>query len=202
MLCLTRPTDPRWVAAALDDVDAILVDHAHCEMKAATNALALAARAPGDAESVRVLVDLAKEELSHFEIVLAELGRRGLSLGPPPVDAYAAGLRTIAHDTPRPPRLANGALVDRMLVAALIEARSCERFQLLVAGLASAGEAELARLYDDLLASEARHYRTFVDLAVRAAGGDEARVRERLSALAAAEGELCARLGTGATIHG
>src|SRR5437870_12242045 len=101
MLCLTRPSDPRWAAAAVADLDAVLADHAHCEMKAAFNALALAARAVGRPLVVRGLVEVAEEELGHFRRVLDQLDRRAIPLGPPPVDGYAAELRRAASGARR-----------------------------------------------------------------------------------------------------
>src|ERR1700742_3500419 len=101
MLCLKVPTDASWAAAALRDADAVLVDHAHCELKAASNALSLVARHPGDPEMARALSDLAREEIEHFQRVVAVLTARGVALGPPPVDAYAAALRRAAHELPR-----------------------------------------------------------------------------------------------------
>ena len=208
MLCLVVPTDAAWAVEALRDVDAVLVDHAHCEMKAASNALSLAARHPGDPERVRALTDLAREEIDHFQRVLAVLVARGVELGPPPVDAYAAELRRVTHELPRGQGEA-APLVDRLLVGALIEARSCERFKLLAE--ATAGRAEHAALHafwEELLAAEARHYRAFVDLAVRAAGGDRPAVLARLERVARAEGEIVQRLardaaeGSRAAIHG
>lgn len=208
MLCLEVPTDVGWVEAAMGDVDAVLVDHAHCEMKAASNALSLAARFPGDVELVRALTDLAREEIEHFQRVLRLLEERGVALGAPPVDAYAADLRRAANALPRDPGPA-ASLVDRLLVGALIEARSCERFKLLADATARApGREAMHALWSELLAAEARHYRTFVDLATRAAGGDEARVAARLGAIARVEGAIVAGLardGAGAsraTIHG
>ena len=225
MLCLTYRTDPRWAEVALADLPSLLTDHAHCEMKAASNAMALAARcasiAPeespslpssqgGAAEPVgsalaspalrvaRVLAELAEEELRHYRALLDELARRGLALGKPEVDAYAEELRRAATQTgARTPR---ASLADRLLVGALIEARSCERFRLLADALA-AREHELAPLYEELFASEARHYRTFVDLAAEVLG-DPAAARARLSELARAEGEIAARLGAAPVVHG
>jgi tRNA-(ms[2]io[6]A)-hydroxylase len=208
MLCLRVPTDAAWVDEALRDVDAVLVDHAHCEMKAASNALSLATRHPADATLVRALTDLAREEIEHFQRVLALLVERGVALGPPPVDAYAAGLRRAVHALPRAPGEA-ASLVDRLLVGALIEARSCERFKVLAEATGRKPEhALLHALWEELLASEARHYRTFVDLAERAAGGDRPRVGARLDLVATAEAKLVgelARAGAAAsraTIHG
>jgi tRNA-(ms[2]io[6]A)-hydroxylase len=212
MLCLKVATDPQWAAQALLRVDAVLVDHAHCEMKAASNALALAARHPEDLNLVRALTDLAREEIDHFQRVLSLLAARAVALGPPPVDAYAADLRRAANERPSGGPAAR--LVDRLLVAALIEARSCERFKLLSAAAAAqpAGEdRELGAFWAELLAAEAGHYRTFVDLAERAAGGDpvdaRARVGARLEALAEVEGAIVDRLGRRAeseraSIHG
>jgi tRNA-(ms[2]io[6]A)-hydroxylase len=207
MLCLMVPTDAAWVDEALRDVDAILADHAHCELKAASNALSLATRHPGDATLVRTLTDLAREEIEHFQRVLALLVERGVALGPPPVDAYAARLRSAVTALPR--AQGGSALVDRLLVGALIEARSCERFKLLAEATGCRPEhAPLHALWEELLAAEARHYRTFVDLAERVAGGDRAAVLRRLDLVATAEARLVGELalpGTAvsrATIHG
>jgi tRNA 2-(methylsulfanyl)-N6-isopentenyladenosine37 hydroxylase len=208
MLCLKVPTDAAWATAALRDVDAVLVDHAHCEMKAASNALSMATRHLADVELVRAMTDLAREEIDHFQQVLALLVARGVPLGPPPVDEYAAELRRRTSGTHRGQGDA-AAVVDRLLVAALIEARSCERFKLLAEAAAPLPEhAALHAFWTELLAAEARHYRTFVDLAERAAGGDRAAVLARLELLAGVEGALVrelARRGEGAsraTIHG
>jgi tRNA-(ms[2]io[6]A)-hydroxylase len=207
MLCLTEPTSPLWVEAALADLDAVLVDHAHCEMKAASNALSLAVRAAQTPHVVSHLVSLAEEELSHFRRVHGELGRRGIPLGPPPLDAYAAELRKIVRAERKGTPSGNGlsatsALVDRLLVAALIEARSCERFRLLAEALRERGPSDLCTLYQELLAAEARHFRTFVDLAHDVARPDDGWVDARLDVVARLEGELAARLGARAAIHG
>jgi tRNA-(ms[2]io[6]A)-hydroxylase len=199
VLCLTHPTDARWAEAAVSDLPSLLSDHAHCEMKAASNALSLAARWPGILPLVRALAAIAEEELRHFRAVLAELEARGIGLGKPEVDAYAADLRKAAMKSGI--HSASAALTDRLLVGALIEARSCERFKLLVPALEARGEGRLAVFYEDLFTAEARHYTTFVDLALEVSG-DEKAVRERLADLARAEGALAAKLGRGATIHG
>jgi tRNA-(ms[2]io[6]A)-hydroxylase len=206
MFCLRVPTDEAWAAEAMRDVDAVLVDQAYCEMKAASNALSLAARHPADMEVVRVLTEVAREELDHFQRLLSLLAVRGLKLAAPPVDAYAASLRSAVRTLPQEPGATS--LVDRLLVGALIEARSCERFRLLASATAGdAAQREVHALWDDLLASEARHYRTFVDLAVRVAG-DRAQVSARLARLADAEGEIVRSLASAGgdarrrTIHG
>jgi tRNA 2-(methylsulfanyl)-N6-isopentenyladenosine37 hydroxylase len=129
-----------------------------------------------------------------------------VALGPPPVDAYAAALRRAAHVLPRRPSVTG--LVDRLLVAAVIEARSCERFQLLADEARERDGNELHALWQELLAAEARHYRTFVDLAVQAAAGDRPTVVARLDELAEAEGAIVMALARGgdevsrAMIHG
>ncbi|MBK8253883.1 MAG: tRNA-(ms[2]io[6]A)-hydroxylase [Polyangiaceae bacterium] len=199
MLCLVTATDPGWAERAVDELPLLLADHAHCEMKAASNALSLAARLPEHPSICRTLVALAKEELEHYDAVLAELERRQIHLPPPAVDSYAADLRAAARREGRPSL--QEALTDRFLVAALIEARSCERLSLIAKALATRGETALALFYDDLFASEARHYTTFVDLAI-ALSGDEPRVRARLNSLAAAEGAIAARLGHLPAVHG
>jgi tRNA-(ms[2]io[6]A)-hydroxylase len=204
MLGLKVPTDPAWVEAALRDLDRVLVDHAHCEMKAASNALSLAARHPDDLTLTRALTDLAREEIDHFQRVLEVLAARGLGLGPPPVDEYAAALRRAASEETRGGKL--GALVDRLLVGALIEARSCERFKLLAAALVGTEERALGEFYEELLAAEARHHRTFVDLAVAAAApATRDDVLVRLGALAEREAVIVQELAAAperATIHG
>jgi tRNA-(ms[2]io[6]A)-hydroxylase len=202
MFCLTVPSDPAWAAAALTDLDAILADHAHCEMKAASNALSLAARHPQIPSIVLALTDLAQEEIRHFQEVYVWLGRRNVSLGPPPKDLYAAALLRARQDL-QPTSLS--PLVDRLLIAALIEARSCERFKMLILVLEGESLAELRAFYARLFAAEARHYRTFLDLAVLAADGELAKVEARLRDLAVVEGVIVSGLPSEAacpTVHG
>ena len=211
MFCLRVPTDPAWATKAAHDLDAVLIDHAHCEMKAATNALSLVLRHPDDLALVRALTDLAREELDHFRRVVAFVDRRGLKLGAPPVDNYAGELRRamglLPHaDVP--------SITDRLLVGALIEARSCERFKLLIDVLPPDTSAELRVFYEELFACEARHYRMYVDLARDAlrthwqGAGDrevESALQSRLSLLADAEGKIVLGLAGRdyrATVHG
>src|SRR5262245_40153420 len=168
----------------------MLADHAHCEMKAASNALSLAARAAAFPPVVRGLVALAEEELAHFRRVLEELDRRGVPLDNPPVDEYAVELRRVANASVRGREARPGGwLVERLLVGAIIEARSCERFRLLADALKFRGDVELAAFYEELFVSEARHFRTLLDLAILVSGS-EPLVRQRLDELARAEGEL------------
>jgi len=197
VLCLKVASDAAWVQKASVDLDSVLVDHAHCEMKAASNALSLAARHPHSFALVRALTDLAREEIEHFQRVAGFLERRGLRLGPPPVDAYAAELRKALADLPRDPTIP--PIVDRLLSAALIEARSCERFKIL---LGVVTDPELHAFYTELFAAEARHYQILVDLAAEVAGGS---VKERLDMVAEREARIVVRLAAleaRATIHG
>jgi len=211
MFCLRAATDPSWAKEAVRDLDSVLVDHAHCEMKAATNALSLVVRYPGDLALVRALTDLALEELDHFRRCVAFIERRGLALGAPPVDNYAAELRRAVSVLPH---WTMPALIDRLLVGALIEARSCERFKLLMAELPPSTPSDLRVFYEELFACEAKHYRTYVDLAVqalRSAAPDmdphdaQVAIDKRLAILADAEGKIVCGLADRdhrATVHG
>lgn len=205
MLHLRVPSDISWVTHATEHLDATLVDHAHCELKAAANALSMAARHSDDPVVVQTLTGIAREEIDHFQQVHDRLQARGLALGTPPTDPYVAALRR-AHATVGPSPVAGdvAAAVDRLLTCALIEARSCERFGLLARALESK-DRDLASFYSDLRTSEAHHYRVFVDLAIRTARAAETSVLDRLGMLAAAEGvivETLAREGAQAAIHG
>jgi tRNA-(ms[2]io[6]A)-hydroxylase len=202
MFCLRAETDTAWATSAVRDLDAVLVDHAHCEMKAATNALSLVVRHSGDLGLVRALTEIAREELDHFHRVVDLLEARGLRLGPPPVDDYAAQLRRAMHLLPATELPLS---VDRLLVGALIEARSCERFKLLLQVMPSSCPADLRGFYEELFTCEARHYRVYVELAERAAGPLVGRVQPRLALLADAEAAivrgLAARVDRG-SVHG
>ena len=156
MLRLASTTDPGWVDRVLAHVDELLVDHAHCEKKAASTALSLVFKYPQHAALLPALSRLAREELGHFERVLAHLAARGVAFRHLVPSPYAAELMKAVD--PREPARA----VDTLLCLALIEARSCERMRLLAAAV---DDAALARLWRGLVASEARHHRTYVDLA-------------------------------------
>lgn len=194
MLGLLKPTDTTWVDAVEGDLDRLLSDHAHCELKAAQSALSLVGRFGGEhPELVEPLVSLASEETEHFAQVQERVSARGARLGPPRPDPYVVALRDAAKsDHPAVP-----ALLDRLAIGALIEARSCERFRLLAERLRS---AELRAFYRDLMASEARHYRLFAGLAEAVFGAEAARTRLRL--LAEREAAIADRLPLGPTVHG
>ncbi len=202
MFCLKASTDSSWAELAASDLNAVLVDHAQCELKAAQNALSLAARHPENLRVVRALADIAQEESEHFSRVVSFLEKRGVALTWPGVDAYAADLRRVtkglAHST-------LGYLVDRLLMASLIEARSCERFKLLLEAPVVKADRELHAFYTELFACEARHYRVFVDLAIDAASGNGEAVQARLELLAIAEAKIAEGLAANASraaMHG
>ncbi|MGD8861954.1 MAG: tRNA-(ms[2]io[6]A)-hydroxylase [Myxococcales bacterium] len=195
MLGLLQPTDPAWVDAAAADLPGLLSDHAHCELKAAQSALSMLARHGGEApQLVEPLGALAREESQHFLEVQRRLGARGGSLGEPRKDDYVVALQRAAkqnrHD-------GHPVLLDRLLVCALIEGRSCERFRLLSEGLADAG---LRSFYEALMASEARHFTLFSSLAGEIFGMDD--TRARFATLARREAGIAHRLPLGPTVHG
>ncbi len=192
MLGLLSPPDPLWVESALANLDAVLLDHLHCELKAASNATALVARYPMHPRLVRELTALAREELEHVAQVYEELARRGVRPTPPEKDEYALALRKAAARDAR----ASEGLLDRLLVGALIEARSCERFALL---RDRAPTEALRSWYGELFASEARHHRLFASLGEDVAGFE--RARERLAQLAEREAEIVGSLAFGPRVH-
>jgi len=190
VLSLAAPTGPGWVERALGRLDEILLDHAHCEKKAASTALALLFRYPEHGLLQAPLSRLAREELRHFEEVLRELERRGLAFRRLRPSPYAGRLFEAVR-TAEPARL-----LDTLLCCALIEARSCERFRLLADAVSDTG---LAGFYRGLLAAEARHHGEYVGLARGVA--PEAEVRERLAELAAHEAAVLADAPPWARLH-
>lgn len=194
MLNLLHPTDPSWVEAAQADLNALLLDHAHCEIKAAQSALALIGRFGADVPAiVEPLADLVREETAHFKEVHDRLKARGLTMIKPEKDTYVAGLMKAARsDETREP-----ILLDKLLVSALIEARSCERFKLLSEGL---NDHALSEFYHALMVAEARHYRLFFDLASVSFSSHVAKAR--LKILAEREAEVAHHLPLGPTVHG
>lgn len=189
MTILRSSTDPRWTAVAAGDLASTLADHAHCEKKAAASALKLVADHPDRPEQVRALAKLAQEELSHLLAVHVEMARLGIPPAADEGDPYARALvRLVRGGGPH-------ALVDRLLVSALIEARSCERLVLLAGALT---DPRLRDLYVRLARSEGGHERLFVELALKE-GGDAARAR--LDVLAAEEARIVAALPLLPRIH-
>lgn len=194
MIELRWRTPPAWVAEVEREPLALLSDHAHCELGAAAACQALIVRNPGRDELVRELSETARTELEHFELVVRHLHRRGARLGHAEPNPYTAGLSRAAAQAPAPGEL--GVLLDRLLVAGLIEARSLERFHLLATEL---GDPELAALYRGLMASEARHRALFQRLAL--SYFEPERVAARLEELVEMEAACIAGLPGGPRIH-
>jgi tRNA-(ms[2]io[6]A)-hydroxylase len=179
MLNLASDTRPDWIHQALAEIDVVLLDHAFCEKKAASSAIGLVFKYPHLAPLARPLSELAREELGHFELMLDVLEKRDIPLRRLKPSSYAGRLReAVRKEEP-------GQLIDTLLCMALIEARSCERMKWLAEHLP---DPELAALYKGLLASEARHHVTYVDLAEAVAPDED--VRARLTVLAAHEARV------------
>ena len=189
---LRAPSDPRWLPHALAHFDAVLVDHAHCEKKAAANALSMLQAYPELPGLPAQMARLAREESAHLARVLQLMEARGLTLSRDAGDPYVQGLQTQVRTGQKE------RCVDRLLVAAIVEARSCERLGLLSEGLP---DAALRRFYAELAQSEDGHQALFFRLAVQAAGGDAGGVQARLDALLDAEVQVLARVGVRAAIH-
>lgn len=158
ILGLQLPSDPRWVDIAEKNLEDILIDHAYCEQKAASSCISLIVMYPDKEMLVDMLTPVVAEEWSHFERVLDEMKKRGLKLGPKRRDDYV--LELSKHERKGGSR--ERQLMDKLLINALIEARSCERFKLLWKNLADEG---LKKFYYELMVSEAGHYKNFIQLA-------------------------------------
>jgi tRNA-(ms[2]io[6]A)-hydroxylase len=178
MLGLKLPTDPRWVDIAEKNIGDILIDHAYCEQKAASSCISLIVRYPEKEKLVEALTPIVSEEWGHFRMVLRELKKRHVPLGRPRQDEYVVRLSQLIRKGKHP----NEQLLDQLLVNALIEARSCERFRLLSLHIA---DEELKTFYHDLMVSEAGHYVNFVNLAKEYLPEDM--VKKRLEELLEAE---------------
>ena len=193
MLGLKLPTDPRWATAAQHHLEDLLTDHAYCEQKAASTAISLLITYPEHTELVREMAALAREEMSHFELVHQLIVKRGFVLGRERKDEYVAALQQYFPKT----KDRNLSLIHRLLVAALIEARSCERFRVISETLQ---DEELARFYRGLMASEAGHYTLFLRLARETAGREQ--VDPLWEGLLEYEKNLMASFGRPQHIHG
>jgi tRNA-(ms[2]io[6]A)-hydroxylase len=187
---LQSVTDAAWLPLALANFDVVLVDHAHCEKKAAANALSLLQAYPEIPGLPAMMARLAREESAHLARVLSVMETRGLRLSHDKGDPYARGLQKLLRNPPHERRL------DRLLIAAIIEARSHERLQLLADGL---DDADLKRMYAELAQSEDGHQELFVRLAEQVA--DASVGAARLEVLLAAEALLVAELPVRAAIH-
>ncbi len=193
MLGLKLPTDPRWVNLAEKSISEIFTDHAYCEQKAASTCISLIQAYPECTRLVEELSPIVTEEWGHFRQVLTEMKKRGAVFGRQRKDEYVIQLRKLMYG--------GGSRIDqlceRLLISALIEARSCERFRLLSEGL----EDESLRIfYRSFMESEAGHYRLFIDLANEYC--EKEKVKKRWNELLAAEAEIIRTLDVkGERVH-
>ena len=193
MLGLKLPTDPRWVNIVEKNIEDILTDHAYCEQKAASTAISLIVGFPEYTELVQEMIALVKEEISHFKMVHDRILDNGWTLGRDRKDEYV--LKLITFFPKGGSRTTQ--LVHRLLYAALIEARSCERFRLLSEKLE---DKDLAEFYRKLMVSEANHYTMFLRFARQY--GDRKEVDKKWQDLLDFEADIMKDLGKKETIHG
>ena len=194
MLGQKLPTDPRWVNIVEKNICDILTDHAFCEQKAVSSAISLIVKYPEKSELVEKMIELANEELTHFKMVHQLIRERGWVLGRERRDEYVLDLKQFFPKGGS----RKDQLVHKLLYAALIEARSCERFRLLSESIA---DKSLKKFYRKLMISEAHHYTLFLKLA-RNYGNNVKVVNEKWSALLGFEAEIMKKLGKKETIHG
>ena len=185
-LPLSAPSPEGWVGTACADLDALLVDHAYCELKAASTALSLVVRFGSKPALVEAMADLAREEMKHFDRVHEIIRARGKSLTSIRGDRYVKQLIG----------LGDASLLDSLVRSAFIEARSCERFRLLAEAPVP---GDLREFYGELARAEARHHELFLELAAAEVGPD--RVRERVADYAPREAAIVAALPLEARIH-
>lgn len=194
ILKLQLPTDPLWVKNVVEsNIAEILTDHAFCEQKAASNAITLIVQNPELSDLVQEMAALVREEMDHFKRVHDIILERGYTLGKERKDNYVGELLKFM----RKGGARREQLVDRLLFAAMIEARSCERFKVLSENI---NDAQLSAFYHELMVSEATHYATFIRLAKKYADGID--VDKRWSEFLAYEAEVIKNYGKKETIHG
>lgn len=181
---LQLPTDPRWVNLAAMDLQEILTDHAYCEQKAATACISLIQLFPDKMEMVKQVAPVVTEEWGHFRLVLKELEKRNLSLGFQRKDHYVSELFKFKKSGTR-----DDNFIESLLLCALIEARSCERFRLLSLHIS---DDHLKTFYHDFMVAEASHYRMFLDLAIHYS--EEEKVMKRWREYLDFEAGIMARL--------
>ena len=193
MLGLKLPTDRRWVNIVVKNIEEILTDHAYCEQKAASTAISLIVSFPEYTELAQEMIDLVEEEMSHFKMVHDLILERGWTLGRDRKDEYVlALLKLLPKGGSRTTQL-----VHRLLYAALIEARSCERFRLLSEELE---DKKLAKFYRKLMISEANHYTMFLNFARQY--GERKEVDQKWQQLLEYEAGIMKDLGKKETVHG
>ncbi len=197
MFKLQLPTDPFWVKNIVEsNIEEILTDHAYCEQKAASNAITLIIQNPDIAELVQEMAELVKEEMDHFKRVHDIILQRGYTLGRERKDNYVNELiKFMKKGGGEAKRTEN--LVDRLLFAAMVEARSCERFKTLSENVE---DKELAAFYHELMVSEANHYTLFIGLARKYGTGVD--VEQRWQEWLDYEGVIIRNYGKTETIHG
>jgi tRNA-(ms[2]io[6]A)-hydroxylase len=197
MFKLQLPTDPFWVKNVVEsNIEEILTDHAYCEQKAATNAITLIIQNPNISELVTEMAELAKEELDHFKRVHDIIIERGYTLGLERKDNYVNELMKFLKRGGGEAKRTE-SMVDRLLLAAMIEARSCERFKVLSEHVE---DKELADFYHELMISEATHYTLFIGLARKYGVGID--VEKRWQEWLDYEGIIIQNYGKSETIHG
>ena len=193
MLHLKLPTDPRWVNLAEKSIEEILIDHAFCEQKAASTAISFIVTYPEYSDLVTAMIALVKEEISHFQLVHQKILDRGYVLGRERKDNYVLEIMNFfSKNVSREKRL-----IQRLLIAALIEARSCERFKVLSENI---NDQELAKFYKDLMVSEANHYTMFLNFARKY--GDRKEVDSMWKNLLLYEAKVISKYGKKSHIHG
>jgi tRNA 2-(methylsulfanyl)-N6-isopentenyladenosine37 hydroxylase len=187
---LKVPTSPLWIEAVLKDFDSFLLDHAACERKASSTAMALLLHYPDRRELVSAMIELAQEELAHFGQVYVRVAQRGLVLSPDAKDLYVNGLTREFRQGSDP------YFLDRLLVTGIIEARGCERFGLVAQALPA---GDLKDFYGTLTSAEARHRGLFLRLA--RVYFDEPTIEERLDQLLDVEARILSQLPLRAAVH-
>ena len=193
MFKLKLLTDPRWANIAESNLEEILTDHAWCEQKATTNAITLITMLPEYPDIITELILIAQEELEHFQMVHEIIKKRGYEFGRERKDDYVGELiKFIRHGGTRDERI-----IDRMLFAAMIEARSCERFKVLTENIK---DEELKVFYKELMISEANHYTTFIKFARQL--GDPEKVNKRWEEWLEYESKVIRSYGKKESIHG
>lgn len=196
MLGLKLPTDPRWVNIVEKNIEEILTDHAYCEQKAASNAISVIVKYAEYPDLVKAMTDIAQEEMEHFGMVHDKILDRGMKLGFERKDPYVNDLAAYLKE-----RNAGGSrenqFVNRMMFAAMIEARSCERFRILSEEI---NDEDLREFYRSLMESEARHYTTFLNFARKY--GKNIDVEKRWQEFLDFEATLMEKYGKNETMHG
>ncbi|GIV43511.1 MAG: tRNA 2-methylthio-N6-isopentenyl adenosine(37) hydroxylase MiaE [Bacteroidia bacterium] len=196
MFKLKLPTDPRWANLAEKNISEVLTDHAFCELKAASTATSLISKFPDKTELVQAMVELVKEEIEHFNRVHELLLNRGYELGKERKDEY---VNELAQFCIKAGYSREEYLINKLLLAALIEARSCERFKILSEHFKN-NDPDLSQFYHELMISEANHYTLFIGFARKYAQTID--VEKRWNEILEFEGQIIQKYGKSELIHG